>query len=84
MLDIENVEATAAAVENMLLVAEELGLAAMWRTGEGAYDPEVKQWLGLSPEDHIVAFVYVGYPAIATMERHPVSVKEKTVWLGWE
>src|SRR5712664_2881465 len=58
VVDIENVEATAAAVENMLLVAEELGLAAMWRTGDAAYDPRVKRWLALSPEDHIVAFLY--------------------------
>lgn len=84
VLDIENVEATAAAVENMLLVAEELGLAAMWRTGDAAYNPRVKQWLGLTPEDHIVAIVYVGYPAIPKLERNPTSVAAKTVWLGWK
>src|SRR5690349_9735062 len=55
VLEIENIEATAAAVENMLLVAEELGLAAMWRTGDAAYNPRVKRWLGLAAEDHIVA-----------------------------
>lgn len=84
VVDIENIEATAAAVENMLLVAEEMGLACMWRTGDAAFDPQVKQWLGLSPEDHIVAFVYVGYPAISQPERHPIPVEAKTTWLGWE
>ncbi|MBE3558037.1 MAG: nitroreductase [Ktedonobacteraceae bacterium] len=83
ILDIENVAATAAAVENMLLAAEEMGLACMWRTGDAAYDPLVKQWLGLEPEDHIVAFVYTGYPAIPPIERHPTPVEEKTTWLGW-
>ncbi len=38
VMDIENVEATAAAVQNMLLVAEEMGLACMWRTGDAAQD----------------------------------------------
>jgi nitroreductase len=82
VVDIENVEATAAAVQNMLLGAEELELGAMWRTGEPAYDPQVKRWLGLVPEDHIVAFVYLGFPAIPHLERHPTPVAEKTTWLG--
>src|SRR5450755_118590 len=64
VLQIENIEAVAAAVQNMLLTAEEMGLAAMWRTGDAAFDPRVKQWLGITPEDAIVAFVYLGYPAI--------------------
>jgi len=83
VVEIENVAATAAAVENMLLAAEELGLACMWRTGDAAYDPKVKQWLGLSEKDHIVAFVYVGYSAIPHRERHPQPVESKTTWLGW-
>jgi len=83
VLNIENVEATAAAVQNMLLVAEEMGLACMWRTGDGAYDPHIKQWLGLSTEDSIVAFLYVGYPAIPHTERQPTPFEAKTTWLGW-
>ncbi len=84
VLAIENIEAVAAAVENMLLTAEEMGLACMWRTGDAAYDPRVKAWLGLSAEDHIVAFVYVGYAAIPHLERKPTLFEEKTTWLGWE
>lgn len=84
ILEIENIEAVAAAVQNMLLAAEELGLAAMWYTGEAAYDPFVKQWFGLSARDHIVAFVYLGYPALTLQERSPIPFEEKTSWLGWE
>ena len=80
---IENVAAVAAAVQNMLLTAEEMGLAAMWRSGDAAFDPNVKLWLCLAPEDAIVAFVYLGYPAIPKLERTPRPVAEKTVWLGW-
>ncbi len=82
-IEIENIEAASAAVQNMLLAAEELGLAAMWRTGEPAYDPKVKQWLGLEKKDHIVAFVYLGYPAMPRLERIPISAAKKTTWLGW-
>ena len=82
--EIENIEAASAAVQNMLLTAEEMGLACMWRTGDAAYDPHVKQWFGLEPGDQIVAFLYVGYPAIPRLERIPISFKEKTIWSGWE
>lgn len=84
VLEIENIEAVATAVQNMLLVAEEMGLACKWRTGDAAYDPRVKQWLGLAPDDHIVAFVYVGFPAIPRLERHPIPFEAKTTWSGWE
>jgi nitroreductase len=84
VLAIENIEAVAAAVENMLLTAEEMGLACMWRTGDAAYDPRIKAWLGLSAEDHIVAFVYAGYSAIPHLERKPIPFEEKTTWIGWE
>jgi nitroreductase len=84
VLEIENIEATAAAVQNLLLAAEEIGLAAMWRTGDAAFDPCVKHWLGIAPEDAIVAFIYLGYPAIPKTERHPIPFQEKTTWLGWD
>ena len=84
VMEIENIEATAAAVQNMLLTAEEMGLACMWRTGNAAYDPHVKQWLGLESGEHIIAFLYVGYPAIPRLERVPISYKDKTTWQGWE
>ena len=81
---IDNIEAVSAAVQNMLLTAEEMGLACMWRTGDAAIDPHVKQWLDLDPGDQIVAFLYVGYAAIPRIERVPISFKQKTTWSGWE
>ncbi|HTK08945.1 MAG TPA: nitroreductase [Ktedonobacteraceae bacterium] len=84
VLAIENIEAVAAAVENMLLTAEEIGLAAIWRTGDAVTDPRVKAWLGLSSEDHIVSILYLGYAAMAQPERTPRPISEKTAWLGWE
>jgi nitroreductase len=80
---IEDVEATAAAVQNMLLAAHALGLGAMWRTGDPAYDPKIKEFFGLGPEDHLAGFIYVGYPAMerAPREREP---GDKVEWRGWE
>jgi nitroreductase len=84
VLEIENVEAVAASVQNMLLVAEEIGLACMWRTGDAAFDARVKRWLGLATEEQIVSFLYVGFPAIPRLARKPVPFEEKTTWRGWE
>jgi len=56
----------------------------MWRTGDAAFDPHIKQWLGVANEDTIVAFLYVGYPAIPHTERQPIPFETKTLWLGWE
>jgi nitroreductase len=58
--EIEQIASVAAGVQNMFLVAHALGYGAMWKTGAAAYDAEVKTALGLSPEDHIVAMLYLG------------------------
>src|SRR5262245_59578717 len=49
VVEIENVSAASAAAQNMLLAAHALGLGAMWRTGDAAFDPGVKAALGLAP-----------------------------------
>ena len=78
---LENIEAAAAAVQNMLLIAEEMGLATIWRTGDPACDPLVKAWFGLSASDPIIGFVYVGYPKIARAMRVPTHFSTKTTWV---
>jgi len=57
---IEQILAAGAAAQNILLALHNFGYAAAWKTGESAYDPEVKKALGLAVDDHIVAFIYAG------------------------
>lgn len=57
---IEQVLAAGAAAQNILLGLHNFGYAAAWKTGEAAYDPEVKTALGLAVDDHIVAFIHTG------------------------
>jgi nitroreductase len=64
--EIEQIAATAAAVQNLLLVATALGYGSMWRTGEPAYDARVKAALHLAPADTIVGFLYLGTPSSET------------------
>jgi len=78
---VEDLAATAAAVENILLGAAGLDLGAMWRTGDAAYSSEVKAFLGLEPSDRIVAFVYLGHPAGEPAPAKPRNVEAATRWL---
>jgi nitroreductase len=57
---IEQILAAGAAAQNMLLAAHALGLGAMWKTGELAYDPNTKVLLGLKESDSIIAFLFIG------------------------
>jgi len=81
---IEEVAAGAAAIQNMLLAAHALGLAAIWRTGGPSYDPAIKRFFGLAPDVHLLGFVYVGYPDGAPPERARTPAARLTRWLGWD
>lgn len=80
-IEIENVAAASAACQNILLAAHDLGLGAIWRTGEWARDPQVKAFFGLAPEQHLIAFLYVGFPEgeMKFTERPPVD--DRVVWM---
>ena len=81
VLEIENICATSTACQNILLAAYALGLGAKWRTGEWARDSKVKEFLGFEPDQHIIAFIYIGYPEF--VEEHPPrpSFEDRTVWM---
>lgn len=78
--EIEQVLAAGAAVQNMFLAANALGYGAMWKTGAAAYHASVKALLGLAPEDHIVALLYLG-TAAANGPLIPVPTDAVVRWL---
>ena len=81
VLEIENICAAATACQNLLLAAHAMGLGAKWRTGEWARDPKVKGFLGFEADQHIIAFIYLGYPEfIAEVTPRP-SFEDRTVWM---
>ena len=81
VLEIENICAVAAAVENLLLAAHAEGLGAHWRTGSAARDPDVKQFLGFSPEQELISFVYIGYPDMLPAALDRPSFEDRTIWM---
>ena len=81
VLEIENVCAVAAAIQNLLLAAQALGLGAKWRTGEWARDAKAKEFLGFSADQHIIGFIYVGYPEFTPEPVQRPSFEDRTVWM---
>jgi nitroreductase len=81
VLEIENICAVAAAVENLLLAAHAEGLGAHWRTGSAARDPEVKKFLGFTPDQELISFVYIGYPDLMPAMTERPSFDDRTVWM---
>ena len=81
VLEIENVCAAAAATENLLLAAQALDLAAKWRTGWPATDPGVKAFLGFEPDQHLIGFIYLGYPAEAPVPPSRPDCLDRVTWL---
>jgi len=59
---LEQIVATGAAVQNIMVAAHALGIGAMWRTGSLASSRTVKQGLGFADKDEIVGFIYLGTP----------------------
>ena len=81
VIEVENIGAAAAAVQNMLLAAHALGLGAMWRTGPAAMNADVKAFFGLPPEQHLIGFIYIGYPGdMPEMPPRP-GHEDRTVWM---
>ena len=80
-VEIENVCAAAAACQNILLAAHALGLGAIWRTGAWAEDAKVKIFLGLAADQHLIGFLYIGYPEGETMAPERPLVDDRVTWL---
>ncbi|HEX7394885.1 MAG TPA: nitroreductase [Anaerolineaceae bacterium] len=81
IIEIENVCAGAAAVQNLLLAAHDLGLGAIWRTGTAASDPLVKAFLGFAAHQQLIAFVYVGYPDGERLLAGRPSFEDRVTWM---
>lgn len=77
--EIEEISAVAASIQNMLLVAEEQGLATIWRTGEIVYQTELNDFLSLEDGDKLLGLIYVGHPNKEASSKR-IPYQDKTIW----
>jgi nitroreductase len=57
----EDLAATAALIQNLILLAEDAGLASKWSSFPDL--PEFRAWLGLTERESVVGVIHLGYPA---------------------
>jgi nitroreductase len=58
--DVEQVITAGCAAQAAIQAAYAMGLGAMWRTGEMAFNDVVKAGLGLTANEQIIGFIYLG------------------------
>jgi nitroreductase len=70
-----------AATQNMLLAAHAQNLGGMWRTGSMAYNQRVKKGLGLSDNENITGFLYLGSRSVPPRKlKHPLPTDYFMDW----
>ncbi len=80
--EIEEIIATAFAIENIYLTVAAYGLGGYLSTGGITYLEEAKSYFDLKADDKLIGFFYVGYPAhIAESVTRRQPVKEKVKWI---
>ncbi len=81
--DVEQVMSAASGMSFLSLALSDAGYGIMWRSGAFAYDPAVREGLGLSEDEIITGFLYTG-----TISSHkppvprPSSGEFVEEWLG--
>jgi len=74
--EIEQIITAGAAANNLVTAAFAMGVGAYWRTGGAAYHPVVKRGLGLTANEAIVGFIYLGTPQVKLRPAPEVNVAD--------
>ena len=77
----EDYAAVVMAVYNMTLIAHAHQVGTYWHTGPLVYFEPFRAWLGLTPQERVVAYLRVGYPK-RTPKGERTPGLERTRWLG--
>lgn len=65
-----------AAVQNLLLALQALGFATVWRSGDLSFANAIKDFLGVTGDNEIVGFIYVGTAGTEFPPRKPMDVNK--------
>ena len=75
--EMEEIEAVACALQNLMLAATAAGLGSFWSSPPLLESRPFKHWLGIREEDRCVGLVYLGWPredrALPKSARRPLS-----------
>lgn len=81
ILEIEEIEAVACAIQNMHLSCTSYGLGGFWSTPKLIYTPQMNTFLGLEPKDKCLGLFYIGYSAVEWPTAHRKPLEYTTEWI---
>jgi len=72
----ENKYAVAAGVQNMLLMTESFGLAALWGSPAKGANDAITALCSMKPTDHVMGIIYIGWPtqSVAAPQRPNIEI----------
>lgn len=79
--EIEDIEAVACAVQNIYLSVAAYGLGGYWTTGGITYLENAKPFFGLTENDKLLGFFYIGHVAVPSAPGKRKPIEEKTNWV---
>lgn len=80
--EVEDLAAVACAVQNIYLSVAAYGLGGYWTTGGATYTEEAKSHFGLSGEDRLMGFFYIGYIAVPSPPAKRKPLEERVIWIN--
>ena len=81
ILELEEIEAVACAIQNMQLTCTAYGLGSFWSTPKLIYSKEMNTFLNLTEKDKCLGLIYIGYPAIKWPKSHRKPIHYNTTWI---
>ena len=82
ILEIEEIEAVACAIQNMYLTCTAYGLGGFWSTPKLIYSSEMNNFLELDEIDKCLCLFYIGYPSIDWPTAHRKPLEFNTKWIN--
>jgi nitroreductase len=77
---LEEIAATAIAIQNILLGATAAGIASFWSTGGMVHHAVMKDFLQLKKDDVVMSLLYLGYTDEQLEGRRQTEIGEKLTW----
>jgi len=77
---LEEIAATAAAIQNVLLGATAAGITSFWSSSGMTHHPAMKDFLKLRKEDVIMGIIYLGYSDEQSEGKRQTTMDEKVIW----
>ncbi|TNF49598.1 MAG: nitroreductase [Bacteroidetes bacterium] len=82
ILELEEIEAVACAIQNMHLTCTAYGIGGFWATPKLIYHQKMNEFLQIGDKDKCIGLFYIGYPSIEWPKAHRKPIEYTTTWIS--